>query len=182
MSPCQCVTRQLPDGNTKIRVPLFGTSKNVLVAAGAERFGRNSLPFANAIQLCVAHGNGSSSLDMQMRLAARLGMISAQQAHIARLSLNLSMAAVAKQTGIALNTVKAIEAGADSRRSTLAALESTFRDEGVLFGSNGGVGVKMDWTPNGGRPSDPRIRGSVLRILNAARKSRGQAPYIDTED
>ena len=44
----------------------------------------------------------------------------------------------------------------------------------------GKVGVKMTW--EGKRPASREIREGVLAILNATRKNRGQAQFIDVED
>jgi transcriptional regulator with XRE-family HTH domain len=107
-------------------------------------------------------------------------MISAKQLHTARLSLNLSVNALAKMAGVAPNSVWNIEDDKDHKASTMLALERALKDEGILFGAKGGVGQRMDWAQ--GRLSDPQIRAGVLAVLNAARKSRGQAPFVDMED
>ena len=105
-------------------------------------------------------------------------MISAQQLHTGRISLGLNVAQLAKLAGVAPNSIWAIERGADFKASTMQGLESTLRDAGVLF-APGRVGVKMHWIQ--GRPESAEIRAGVLGIINAERKSRGQAPYVDME-
>jgi hypothetical protein len=90
------------------------------------------------------------------------------------------MAGLAERAGVALNTVKAAEAGADSRRSTIEELEATFKDHDILF-APGAIGVKMVWA-EGLRPESAEVREAVLFALNAQRKSRGQAPFIDLGD
>ena len=104
-------------------------------------------------------------------------MISAQQLHTGRISLGLNVAQLAKLAGVAPNSIWAIERGADFKASAMQALES-IRDAGVLF-APGRVGVKMHWIQ--GRPESAEIRAGVLAIINAERKSRGQAPYADME-
>jgi DNA-binding XRE family transcriptional regulator len=105
-------------------------------------------------------------------------MISAQQLHTGRISLGLNVAQLAKLAGVAPNSIWAIERGADFKASTMQALESTLRDAGLLF-APGRVGVKMHWIQ--GRPESAEIRSGVLGIINAERKSRGQASYVDME-
>jgi transcriptional regulator with XRE-family HTH domain len=102
-------------------------------------------------------------------------MISAQQLHTGRISLGLNVAQLAKLGGVAPNSIWAIEQGADFKASTMQALES---DAGVLF-ALGRVGVKMHCFQ--GRPESAEIRAGVLGIINAERKSRGRAPYVDME-
>jgi DNA-binding XRE family transcriptional regulator len=106
-------------------------------------------------------------------------MISRQQLHIARLSLDMSVNALAKLAGVAPNTVWAIEQGADYKQSSMAALESALRDRGVLF-AGPHVGVKMVWA-DGTRPASVEVREAVLAVLNASRKAKGQAPFVDLE-
>jgi hypothetical protein len=86
------------------------------------------------------------------------------------------MAGLAERAGVALNTVKAVENGADC--STMQALEDTLKANGVLF-APGRVGVKMVW-PNG-RPASREVREAALAVLNADRKAKGQAPFIALE-
>jgi transcriptional regulator with XRE-family HTH domain len=106
-------------------------------------------------------------------------MITAEQIRIARVSLGLSQHQLARMTSLAPNTIKGVESGANPMVSTLRVLESALKAQGCLFGANDSVGVKMKW--EGGRPRDPQVRASVLKILNSARKSRGQAPFVDID-
>lgn len=104
-------------------------------------------------------------------------IISREQLHTARLSLGLSLNALAKLAGVATNTVLNIEEGADYKQSSMAALEGALRDRGVLF-AGPHVGLRMQWA-DGTRPENAAVRESVLAVLNAQRKAKGQAPYID---
>ena len=82
------------------------------------------------------------------------------------------MAALASKAGLATNTVRAVQAGADSRRSTLESLAGVMAEAGILFLPDGTVVERMTW-PNG-KPSDPRVAEAAIAILNADRKRDGK--------
>jgi len=84
------------------------------------------------------------------------------------------MAGLAERAGVALNTVKAVEAGADSRRSTIEVLEATFKDHDILF-APGAIGVKMVWA-EGLRPESGKGSGAV-RAQRAKEEPRAGAVH-----
>lgn len=106
-------------------------------------------------------------------------MISSWQLHAGRVSLGLSVNALARAAEVAPNSILNIEDGRDFKASTMEALEAALKAEGVLF-APGRVGVRMQW--EGQRPSSRETREAVLSILNASRKAKGQAPFVDCED
>jgi hypothetical protein len=106
-------------------------------------------------------------------------MITKDQLHIGRVSLGLNVAQLARLADVAPNSIHGIERGFDFKASTMLALQAALEAKGILF-RNGSVCERMVWehTP----PRDAKVRAGVLAVLNAGRKARGQAPYIDCED
>ena len=108
-------------------------------------------------------------------------MINREQLRIGRRSVEMTQVSLAKASGISAATINAIENGFAFRSTTMHALQEVLKAKGAVFGPDGGVAVRMDWSLNGGRPSSKRIREGTLAILNASRKARGQCPLVDME-
>lgn len=102
------------------------------------------------------------------------------QMHPAASSRHAHERQLARLAGVAPNSIHGIERGADFKASTMRSLQDAMAAEGILFTRDGGVAARMKWED--GRPRDPRVRASVLKILNSARKSRGQCDLIDIGD
>jgi DNA-binding XRE family transcriptional regulator len=103
-------------------------------------------------------------------------MITAKQIVAGRALLGISQQALSQWAGISHATLASIEAGYDSRVSTLAAVTRA-----LLFTRDGvGIAQRMDWPK--GKPADPKIRARVVAGLNTARAARGDPLLVDEED
>jgi transcriptional regulator with XRE-family HTH domain len=107
-------------------------------------------------------------------------VITAQQLLLARRSVNLTQLALAKASGVSMASISSLENNNDYRSSTARALQEALEAKGAIFLKDGSVAVRMIWEEP--KPTDPRVKAAALAILNAARKSRGEAPYVDLED
>jgi hypothetical protein len=108
-------------------------------------------------------------------------MITARQIVAGRALLRISQQVLAQWAGLSRATLSAIEAGYDSKVSSLNAVTHALERRGVLFTRDGvGIAQRMDW-PNG-KPADPVLRRRVVTGLNTARAARGDPPLIDDED
>ena len=105
-------------------------------------------------------------------------LIGAEQLRLARKSCGLSQGELAEISGLARNTVTSIESGAANYRAgTMALLMAMLISKGAVFRADGEVQIRMKWEEP--KPADAAVRAEVLRILNAQRKSRGEAPFVD---
>lgn len=111
-------------------------------------------------------------------------MITAQQLRMARAALSLTIAQLAKASGISATSIAAIERGGDFRSSTMRSIEASLRKQGAVFGADGSVKIvpKTEpaiWEP--GQNPDATTKRAALAILNAGRRARG-LPLIEDPD
>lgn len=92
-------------------------------------------------------------------------MIDNRQIRAARALLEWSQTELARATGMALSSIKAIECGASTpRRETLEAIEATFEAAGVDFCPPSGVRLKTDVvTVHQGRDAATALMSSIMR-------------------
>jgi DNA-binding XRE family transcriptional regulator len=107
-------------------------------------------------------------------------LVKSRQICAARGLFGISQAALAQWSGLSRGTLATLEAGHDSKVSSLEAVTQALEARGVLFTRDGvGIAQRMQWGPN---PPSPEIRRRVLSGLNDARRARGDPPLIDDED
>jgi transcriptional regulator with XRE-family HTH domain len=106
-------------------------------------------------------------------------MIDARQVRIARITRGLSQRELAKLSDVAIGTVNTIENGGEFRSQSMRVIQAALEAQGMIF-ANGEVAERMVWV--NGRPASREVREAALGILNAGRKARGHAPYLDTEE
>jgi hypothetical protein len=61
----------------------------------------------------------------------------------------------------------------------MRAIEAALEAQGMIF-ENGEVAERIVWV--NGRPASREVRDTAMGILNAGRKARGQAPFVDDEE
>ena len=102
-------------------------------------------------------------------------MIDARQVRIARKTRGLTQRQLATLAGVATGSLNMIENGAEFRSPSMRAIEA----QGMIF-ENGEVAERIVWV--NGRPASREVRDTAMGILNAGRKARGQAPFVDDEE
>ena len=92
--------------------------------------------------------------------------------------MGVSQAGLAQWSGLSRGTLAAIEAGHDSKVSSLEAVTQALESRGVIF-TKDGIAQKMEWSDP---VPPPEIRKRVISGLNDARRARGNPMLIDDED
>ena len=91
--------------------------------------------------------------------------------------MGVSQAGLAQWSGLSRGTLAALEAGRDSKVSSLTAVQLALEARGVIFGNNGvSIAEKMQWRDP---VPDRETRRRVLSGLNDARAAQHRAPLID---
>jgi transcriptional regulator with XRE-family HTH domain len=74
-------------------------------------------------------------------------MISREQVRMARAALSWTADTLAEKAGVAVNTVRRFENGADALGETLTKIQRTFEAEGVEFTNGDAPGVRLRKRP-----------------------------------
>jgi len=107
-------------------------------------------------------------------------LITSRQICAARGLLGVSQAGLAQWAGLSRGTLAAIEAGYDTKVSSLEAVTQALEARGVIFHKDGlTIAQKMEW-PNG-RPADPIAR-RIVSGLNTARSARHNPLLVDDSE
>jgi len=105
-------------------------------------------------------------------------MITSKQIAAGRALLGISQVVLAQWAGLSRATLSALEAGHDSKVSSLEAVTHALQSRGIIFYQDGGLAQKMTWGPNG-RPADPVIARRIMSGMNTARQARHNPLLVD---
>ena len=107
-------------------------------------------------------------------------LITSRQICAARGLLGISQAALAQWSGLSRGTLAALEAGHDSKVSSLEAVVQALETRGIIFRKDGvSIAQRMEWRDP---VPDRETRRRVITGLNTARAARHDPPLIDDFD
>jgi len=103
-------------------------------------------------------------------------LIKNRQICAARGLLGISQAALAQWSGLSRGTLAALEAGHDSKVSSLEAVAQALEARGIRFTPTGGIEQLMEWRDP---IPDREIRRRLTEATNMLRSARHDPPVVD---